>query len=293
MQLSNYETDNLGGLSKTMKVKKNVFAACLKKEYIELRRTKTFYSILGLALGVAVLSIIYVLSMTFFKEYISVDGLDEIALFFEKNYRSSTGYFMAFMITYFFLVIVIVYSNSISKQINNKLWLLPINSGILPGYMIGAKIIVASAGVCVCYMLSCALHFVLTILLTDSGGLAASFMIFSYLSYLVYLLFTVVMTISLNAITKKRWVPILTMLVLSILFSQLLSAIVIAGTNLVYYTPLAFYSLATQFMTGTVTLTWLQWVSASLTTVFLAGGFLIWAFNSNKIKAQKSSVLSE
>lgn len=258
------------------------FKACLKKEFLETIRTKKFYINLGLAIFISILSVVYVIIMSIIKEYLPVENLGPIARFFEKSYLASINFFASFIISYFLLLTVFYNCAAISKPIGQKQWVLPINSGMKPGILIGAKIIMEIFSAVFCLIISFILHGILTVIFCNPGTILFQDFLISYLFLTIGIIFALILTITLNAITKKRWVPVVTVLILVMIVTNVLESIVIGGESLVSYTPLAFFAFS-----GIPSLDLWQWLTSLLSTFLLCAGLIIWSALSNKIKAER------
>lgn len=269
------------------------FKACVKKEYLETVRGKKFYSLLVLSIGMALFAMIYVVVMQLIKGVVdtSTEAGSEMAIMFERSYAIGIGFFQAFMQSYFFLVLVILFASAISKQIKNKQWILPINAGMKPRNLILAKILVSCLSVLVCYLAGVILNFIFVISYCEPMGMTISNLLFSYLCGLIFIEFILVVTISLNAISKKMWVPIVTVFAGFILINAILGNIilkVIDGVSLTIsdFTPFLFQSVA--MAGGVTTYPWYAWVSAIVVMMVIVLGLMVWAMFSNKVKPVKT-----
>lgn len=266
-----------------------MFSACLKKEFLEAKRTKNFYMTFGIAVALALFGVFTLLTLSFIKEHISSEQLGEFAMFFQSNYATSFMYFAAFMSTYFMIAVIIFFCGAVSQEINKKQWILPINSGIKPSNLIAAKILSTTLIVVISYIFAALLHSLLTVLLIEEGGYNVFFLIKNHFFLLVFITFLTIMLVTLNAISKKRWVPVVVTLIVLIVLTELLNAIKIQGYSLISFTPLNFYQIAMSSIEGVQQFTTLQWVSMSLSTLLILTGLIIWAVNSTTIKAEKTT----
>lgn len=268
------------------------FKACLKKEFLEAKRGKTFISIFGMCVAFALFAILYLVIMRIASSVIQIDD-EEIQILFSNTYGSSMSFFGAFMMTYFFLVLLFIYSNSISKELNAKQWILPINAGIKPKNLIAAKLIFAVVAVAISFITSALVHFILTILICESDGRAVVDMLICYASMLIFLEFITVITISINAISKKRWLPILIILGTFMLISSTFSNIALkemqpmGSITLNDLTPFFFQNLPLTFAYGFKYPAYV-WISASVTTIIIAAILVVFALLTFKIKPEKA-----
>ena len=269
------------------------FKACLKKEYLETVRGKKFYSLLALSVGMALFAMLYVLVMQLLKGVVDTNSEagSQMSIMFEKSYMVGITFFQAFMQSYFFIVLVIVFANSISKQIKNKQWILPINAGMKPRNLILSKIVVSCVSVLICYLAGALLNFIFVISYCEPMGATISDLLVSYLCGLVFIEFVVVVTISLNAISKKMWVPIVAVFAGFILINAILGNVilrVVDGVSITIsdFTPFLFQSVA--MAGGLMPYPWYAWLSATITMVAIALGLIVWAMFSNKVKPDKT-----
>lgn len=262
------------------------FNAVLKKEYFETIRTKSFYILLGVGILLSLLSIAYVIIMNLIIDYLPQDSLGDLALFFKSNYAMSLNFFMSFMSTYFMITIIFMFAGSISKQIKNRQWLLPINAGISSSYLIAGKIVMSFLRVFFIFFVSALLHFLLTIILFSPDGMTIGNLMLAYASYLIYATFILIIVITLNAITKKMWVPSVIAITSTILLPNLLSAFNIFNNAFSTYTPFAFINIAMQPLEAYHYDFW-QWFFAVGTTVLISALLIFWAIFSKKIKPEK------
>lgn len=266
-----------------------MFKACLKKEFLEAKRTKNFYMILGIAVSLALFVIFTVTMISLLQEHISAEQLGDFAFMFESGYGSSSMYFSSFMSTYFMIIVIIFFCGTISKEINSKQWILPINSGVKPRNLIGAKIVSSTITVTISYIFAALTHFILTVLLVEKAGLTNMYLVRLYLYLLIFTIFITIMLVSLNAITKNRWLPVTISLLTLIVLPELFASINIGGHAFVTFTPLGFYSIVMNSFNSIPTFTFLQWFCMSASTIIISVGLIIWALHSTKIKAEKTN----
>lgn len=265
-----------------------MFKACLKKEFLETCRTKNFYIILASAVGMSLFAILTVVLMEFILSYMPLDDMGEFAMLFNNNYQISFMYFASFISTYFLIIILFFFCGSISQEINKEQWILPMNSGIKPSNLIGAKIISVKLMVFVSYIISAGIHLLLTVLFSKPiGDYGVTQLLLNYVYLLVFVLFITIMIVTINAISKKRWVPVVIVLITLILLPPILEVITIAGTPLVSYTPLEFFQMTSSTVTRQHNT--LQWICMFASTAVIAGGLAFWAVNSGKIKGKKTN----
>lgn len=269
-----------------------MFKACLKKDWLEQIRSGKFFIFLALGVGIAVFSILssfIVGTIMADVEFGSEPMLEELNSMFSKDYAASLTYFMSFMISYFTIILICMVMNVVGKEIKAKKWIAPMCSGVTPENMILSKIIVLSIVTLISVVCGCVIHFVFTVVLFDPTPLVgAATLLKSYGVFIVFALFTTVVAICINAITKKGWVAPLVMIGMLILGSSIMQSIQMAeGKTFIMYTPYAFYDLSMSVTSFSLMGT-LEWVLASVTYVAVIALMIVWAVKSNKIKASKN-----
>ena len=268
----------------------SAFKACLKKDMLEMLRTKKLWIFLGLSVAMMAFAAV----MFLFMDAVVADGssagltqeeLDSLLAIFEANYLNSIMFFSSSMNTYFVLVVIILIAKIIPNEIKNKQWINPISAGIKPQQIIASKIIVTVGTVFVTALIGCVLHLIFTVCCCAPEGVTIGTLIYSYVMLLVYILFFAVCAISLSAICKRTWLTILILLGSLILLPDMLSAVVLeGGYTLGVYTPFLFGSESMVPMYATFTPT--VWVVSVLLTVGISAGLIVWAILSNKIKSE-------
>lgn len=266
-----------------------VFKACFKKEFLEEIRTKKFLRYSLFACGMVVLAL-FVFAMMSLVSKIDIEESNEMmgALkdLFELTYANYTMYFCTFMISYFTLIYIIMIMNSISKEISQNKWILPISAGILPENMIFAKLIVKTLSLVCAEILAMILHFTtLLIFFKSTGGYGVPNVLLAYLGLILFTVFMSVLTLSINAISKKGWVSALVSISLLIVGTTILENIVISGKQLITFTPFMFYEMA---YNPSLTLNAMQWLISIFTYLIVIAGLVVWAIFSNKIKPTKN-----
>lgn len=270
-----------------------MFKACFKKDFLEQIRKGKFFIFLALGVGIALLSLFSTLLISTIMKNVDLSELGSLAGEFEgmfsNDYYASLNYFMSYMISYFTIVIICMTMNAIGKEIKTKKWVAPICSGIKPEYMIFSKILVYLISVVISTVCACLVHFVFTIILFEpSVSLSIGKLFACYGCFVLFIVFTIVLTMSINAITKKAWVSPTIMIVMLILGTSVMQTIDMgAGKTFIMYTPYAFYDLS-YTVASFAKMGGLEWAIASLTYVVVIALMLVWAVKSNKIKASKN-----
>lgn len=266
----------------------NGFKACLNKEFKEGLRTKKFYITLFSAIGFAILGIVDVVIMSLLKDVLSAENLGELASLFENNYSASLNFYCSFMISYFLIIIVIFNSGNISNQIKKKQWILPINAGIKVSNLIASNIIMSILEVVFSIIVSSLIHLVLTVIVCKPENITVINLLVGYLALIISMSVATTLTITLNAVSKKRWVSVTIVLTLYIVIASIFDSIYVAGKPLSTYTPFAFYYMSMQSAFSLPSYTVWQWLFSILTTLLICGVMIVWAVSKNKVKAEKT-----
>ena len=269
-----------------------MFSACLKKDILEQFRRKKFYIFLALAIGIAFLSIFSTFLISTIMKSIDLSemgDMGEMVGIFGDDYYASISTFMSYMITYFIIVVTCMVMNAISKEIKNKVWVAPMCSGIKSSHMILSKIIAYTLSTVTTAIAACLVHLIFTVILFQPSEMATVGNLFAcYGTFLLFLIFTVVVTMSINAISKRGWVAPVIMITLLILGTSVMQIVEIGEfTTLIMYTPYAFYDLCYN-IPSFAAMGALEWVVSSLTYVGIIVLMLTLAISSNKIKASKN-----
>lgn len=268
------------------------YKACVKKELLEQWRTGKFFIFTGIGIAMAVLAFATLGMMEAIKAFgIDMGGM---ASMFSPTFANGTMMFMSFMQAYFYIPVLIMIMAVVSKELKAKKWTLPISCGISPSAMIAAKFTVVVGSVLLASIISILFHFGLTMLLSNffmtpqvSWATDIANMLRSYGYFLFFTLFITIVTISINAITKKGWPALAITIPMIILLPTIFSVIMVGGQDLASYTPFFFLnqiSDATFLMGGpTFTQTTAQWVSSYFSTIIISGLLIFWAIKSTRI----------
>ncbi len=267
------------------------FKACLKKDLLEQLRFKNLFIYLALSIGIAILSVVTVVilntimaNMDFGEAGNILEGLEQL---FTNSYSTSLYYFMSYMVTYFAIIVICMSRNLIGKEIANKKWVAPMCSGIKSEKLILSKIIVTTLSVIVACICGFAIHFVGTILLFEADAVTTIWgLLAAYGCFTLFAIFTVAVTICINAIFKKSWVSPLIMIVMLILGTTVMQSVKLGSKTLIMYTPYAFYDCC-YTATSLSNMGGLEWLISSLSYVVILALLLFLAVKSNKIKAEK------
>ena len=265
-----------------------MFKACIKKEIFEELRTKRFLrlSLLATAMTVLTAMIIGIMSLVS-KLDITVAGqeadtITAIMQMFQPNYATFAMYFGAFMMTYFTIICIVMNMSVISKEIAQNKWILPISAGILPETMISAKLIVKTISVIVAEMVGIILHFLIAIICFEPiNDFGIGSLLLTYLAIIVFSMFMIVLTICINAISKKSWLSAALPIILLIVGSTTLESILVGSTPMIVYTPFVFYELA---INPGVAVGAVQWLSAIVSMAIVLVGMVVWAILSSRVK---------
>lgn len=263
----------------------NQFVACLKKDFLEAIRTKRLWYIIGISIGMVVLLAMSMVIINMANlESLTGQGdaaLDEMLSIFNNSYLSSMAMFGSFMGTYFLLVSVILFGMIIPKEIKNKQWVNPISAGIKPQYLIASKLIISVASVLFALIIGCLLHLIFTLSYCNPDGSSVGVLFYGYAMNIIYILFLIICTVSISAIAKRTWVPWVIVIACMIFLPDVLNSITVGGYGLSAYTPFLFGSEAMVPQMGAFSST--VWVIASLVTVAITVGLVVWAILSNKL----------
>ena len=265
--------------------------ACLKKDFIELLKTKKWYALLAASIGSAFLSLLVIV---FFKvlqnsgvDVSSFIGIEDpsVASLFSITYSSSFMYFAIYICTYFAIIMIVLYGGIFSKEIKDKKWVMPLSCGIRAENLVLSKIIVNLIGLVVLLLAGCLINFVTTILLCESGGLAIGSLLLLYLMMIVFMVFMYLLTICLNAITKSTKISVIVSIVCLILLPEVLSMFKVANITFINFTPFLFNQIV--LMGGAVPLnaySALEYIIASAVTCGVSVLLVILSISFNKIK---------
>ncbi len=281
------------------------FFAVFKKEIKEIVRTKKLWLYGGLALAIVVFVF---LIMGLMQALLSTPGLEideAIKQTFSLTYGSVTNMFCSFLAGYFVIAIIIFLRNYMSKEVKEKKWILPLESGIKPQNLILARLLAITLTIMSCVLLSILLHFVLclifckpnnlidfdaegNIIVTQiSKGESIATTLYNYAMIFVYILFFTIVILGINSATKKPALTVIIGLLLILVVDTILSSVSIKVggvlTSLQSYTPFAFEAQAL----AKSSLHWSCWLSASLTTVGIIIAMVFLSLSSMKIKGEK------
>lgn len=265
-----------------------MFKACLKKEVLEELRTKRFLRYTLLAFGMVVLTLMIIGIMSAVSKLnINLEGEEQevvntIMGMFDPTYQNFAMYFGTFMMTYFTIIYIVMLMSVVSKEISQNKWILPISAGIVPQTLISAKIIVKTLSIVLAEILAIIFHFLCAVLMfnpTDTFGLGSLFIVYS--GIIMFTILMAVVTITINAISKRSWVSAVISICLLILGTTILESVLINTTPIIAYTPFLFYELA---INPTISLNAGCYVVAVITYVLTIGGTTLWAILSTRIK---------
>lgn len=273
------------------------FNACLKKDFLDTARTYKFWVMVLCAVGMAILTFLLfvIMDLAGLGDISDIAG-EDIAILFQKSYFNSVSFFASFITTYFLLIMIIMYCNSIGKEITTKKWLTPVSAGIQPRNLMLSKIFTTFYAVMVALIVGCLIHFLITILYCSpqpDGFTGTVFQIpdilYRYGMMLIFVAFMTLLTITLNAIIKRGWIVATVMIVFLILVPKVLGSIMTGDATLVSYSPFLFMyqGLPESFRTGTSMpdITTVQWLVSSAISFVLIAVLMMGAVFSNKVKA--------
>ena len=261
----------------------NRLAACLKKEWLELCRTKKWIFYLLFAFGMVLFALAVVLVMDFVGENFA-EGGEFSEVFSSKNLAGMTRFFLAYLMTYYMIFVIVMQMGSSSREIRKRLWLLPLSSGVKRSDIVLAKFIVLGLAA----LLPAAAAFLVSTLVggfafgnAGAAAVTAGELFTLGLCAAATVVQFSVLTVALSAITGSTGVTA------AISGGLYLFGGLILGLfeNFVYYTPFLFQTVA---MGGSApALTAAQWISAALTTVLLLALLIYFAMYRGQRKNGK------
>lgn len=260
-----------------------MFKACLKKDYLDQKRTNKFLMNVLVAVGMAAFTF---LTMAIMKVTASQYGEmpAEFSNMFSLTYSSSLTLYMSFMVVYFSLVYIFRIKGTISKERKDKKWILPISAGIPPQKMIASKIVINIASILLAVVVASAFHFVGTIIFFKAN-LEAWKLLVAYIFFAIFTAFIVVLTVCVDAISNKPLVSTLVPILLIMVGGNILSPIKIGNSNLLNYSPFLFS--ISDSVTNMGAFSFGEWFSAGLSTVIISAVLIFFALKSDTIKAEK------
>ena len=276
-----------------------MFNKLLVRDFKSLTRQKRGLTIFFLQIGIAVVTIVYLVLLYFLMKYVKVevgegDVMEQISSMSMLSFPMSATFFGAFFMTYGLIITVILIGTLISSEIKNKQWVLPINAGHNSKSLFLSKLITSECWVTGSALVGIIIHFLFTIIFCDPLGGKVWQLLTFYLFMVLSLIMFVAIIISLNFITKKSWVGIVIFLVSVMLLPAVFAEIPIGNYSLLDYLPLSFYSFVSDGAMKLFALknfgslyTPLQWVTNFAVYFLILIGFPLWAIASSKIKATK------
>ena len=103
--------------------------------------------------------------MDFVGQNVDVEEGDFSAMFSAKNLAGMTQFFLAYLMTYYMIFVIVMQMGSSSKEMKKRMWLLPMTSGVRRSNIVLAKVIV----LCLAALLPAVAAFLVNTLV---GGLA-------------------------------------------------------------------------------------------------------------------------
>lgn len=265
-----------------------MFRACIKKEVLEELRTKRFLRLTLLSIAMVMLTAIIIGVMSLISNLeITMAGQDPdmittIMQMFEPTYYTFSMYFGAFMMTYFTIICIIMLMTTISKEISQNKWILPISAGILPKTIISAKLLVKSISILLAEIIAMIIHFIVAMILFEATAtFGIGNLLLSYVGILVFSVFMSVLTMCINAISKKGWISAIIPIVLLILGTTTMESILVDGTPIIAYTPFMFYELA---INPSLSLNATHWIVSSIGLIVVLSMMVVWAIFSTRVK---------
>lgn len=257
------------------------FGACFKKDMLETFRTKRFWFMLGIGLGMVVLSVLVVLILNMVANFL--DEKAPATLLFLSQKSQVISFFMAFMSTYFVFIAIFMFCNILPKEIKNKKWINPVSAGINPKNLVISKLLMVLITTVATAIVACLVHFVFTLCYVSPELFNIPELLLQYLCLLVYIIFIDIITICLGTITKHGLISGAVVIGLTLLFTTIFQYIPIGTSMFINYTPFLFWQQCSSFTA--ISASQILW--ASLSTLAICIAFIVWALLSTKIKGAK------
>lgn len=257
------------------------FGACFKKDMLETFRTKRFWFMLGVALGMVALSAVVVVVLNLVANFLAEKA--PITLVYMSSKTQVISFFMAFMSTYFVFIAIFMFCNMIPKEIRNKKWINPVSAGISPKNLFLSKLLVILITTVVTAFIACVVHFVFALIYVTPSEFNLLDLILQYLCLLIYIVFIMIVTICLGTITKRGLISGAVVIGATLLFTTVLQYIPIGDARFLDFTPFLFWGQCSNF----VPITTSQILWATLSLVIICAIFIVWALFSTKIKGAK------
>ena len=245
-------------------------SACLRKEWLELVRTKKilFYVIFPVAALLFVLFTVVAMDWAMQQLDAEVSGL--MGTF--KSLEGMMTYYVSMLLTYYVIITMILQSGSTAKEIKRRQWLLPANAGIRRRNIVLAKIVVLGLVTVIPAFLGLYLSiFVGWAAFGNPTNLGFGDVAATTLGALLTLIIVTVATTSLSAITERTGAT-----AAIVICGYLVGDMILSPFMAVFYTPFAFEQIALS-VGSAAEVTVAQWISAGLTTLLLLGGLIYWA----------------
>lgn len=242
--------------------------ANLKKDFLGGIRSKKIYAYIFIPIGLLLFSVVGLLLMT----SIEVDGTKQ----FKAEVMMLVSFFSMMMSAYYVLPMIFMLMGSVSKEMKEKKWLLPVCNGMDNKKMILSKCIIDSliptAFAFIGGMLSIVLGY---ILFANEIGATFFDLFLIILSMTINVLFYSLMTVSLSALTKRylisAGIPI---------FCIMVASSILANLGIIQYTPFLFANYAPGMTESPL---WWHWLIATAGVIVIDGGLIVSAMFKKKI----------
>lgn len=247
---------------------------CMKKEWLELCRTKKLLFYILFALALVAFAVAVVLVMDFVGQNVDMEDGELSSMFSAKNLAGMTQFFLAYLMTYYMIFVIVMQMGSSSKEIKKRMWLLPMTSGVRRSNIVLAKVIV----LCLAALLPAVAAFLVNTLVgglafgnSEVAALTAGDLFQLGLCAAVTIFQFSVLTIALSAITGHTGATA------AISAGVYLFGGLVLGLfdNFIYYTPLMFQTVA--MGGGAVALSAANWIVASLSSVVILAALIYFA----------------
>lgn len=259
------------------------FGACLKKDMTESFRTKRFWFMLGVALGMVVLSALVVIVLNIVCDFLEEKAPLEL-IYILNNSCPVIDFYMAFMSTYFVFIAIFMFCNIIPKEIRNKKWINPVSAGLNPRYMFLSKLLMTLITTVATAFVACVAHFVFTLIYANPADFEIGNLIAQYCYLLIYIVFVMTATVCLGTISRHGLISGAAVIGCILLFTTILQYIPIsAGGTFIDYTPFLFWKECSTYTVQSLA----QYLWAAGSTIAICVGLVVWALLSTKIKGAK------
>ena len=235
-------------------------AVCIRKEWLELVRTKKILFYILFPIGALFLTVSAILRLDMVMQQYGSAGMGFPSY---RNLEGMLSLYASMMLSYYLIVTMLLQMGSSSREMARKQWLFPQDAGISRANIVLAKAVVLPLVATLPALIGTYVAVILGGLWFGNGtGLPGSVVLRTGICTTVAVLEFSVITVALSALTGKTWLTGL----ISV-GGYLIGDAVLSVWTGAYYTPFAFEILALSGASAEVTA--LQWVCASVSTFAL------------------------